>query len=345
VAQRPPTVRPFDERDLEAVASLLAARHRGDRETEPLLPERWERPDAARRFIETALGEARPEGVVAEREGRVVGYLFGTRHLDAPSSFDAQYQPPHSTSIPVWGHAVAEGEDALAAYAALYAPLAERWADAGFFTHRVHFTTGQRSISDAWVMLGFGAVYTFCVRDLALVDGEPPVGLEVHRAGLEDIEIVERFADLESAFHRQGPIFWPYVHGDVRPAVEAFHRQALSDDGSPTFIAYRDGQPVGMYLLVGLPGWGYSPLCAPEGSIYLYQAIVEGHARSGGAGTALLAHAVEWARARGLQHLTLHFASMNPSGGPFWLGHGFRPLEQALERRLDERIAWARPRE
>ena len=50
---------------------------------------------------------------------------------------------------------------------------------------------------------------------------------------------------------------------------------------------------------------------------------------------------MEWAATNGYHTCTLHFASQNPSGGPFWLGHGFVPIEYTMERRVDERVAWA----
>ena len=52
-------------------------------------------------------------------------------------------------------------------------------------------------------------------------------------------------------------------------------------------------------------------------------------------------HSMRWAREQGHLTCTLHFASGNPSGAPFWLRHGFIPVTHTMERRVDERIAWA----
>jgi hypothetical protein len=49
-----------------------------------------------------------------------------------------------------------------------------------------------------------------------------------------------------------------------------------------------------------------------------------------------------WASGAGYTTCTLHFASENYSGGPFWLKHAFVPVEHTMERRVDERIAWGR---
>ncbi|MEX2080946.1 MAG: GNAT family N-acetyltransferase, partial [Dehalococcoidia bacterium] len=74
----------------------------------------------------------------------------------------------------------------------------------------------------------------------------------------------------------------------------------------------------------------------------LLNGVIEPHARGGGIGKALLSHSKAWAREQGYSWCVLHFASANPSGGPFWLGQGFIPCEYTMVRRIDDRVAWAR---
>jgi GNAT superfamily N-acetyltransferase len=70
-------LRPFHDDDLDAAGWLLAARHRRHRLQEPLLPERYEHAHDARAAVESAWRKPGATGVVAERDGRVVGYLIG----------------------------------------------------------------------------------------------------------------------------------------------------------------------------------------------------------------------------------------------------------------------------
>jgi GNAT superfamily N-acetyltransferase len=83
----------------------------------------------------------------------------------------------------------------------------------------------------------------------------------------------------------------------------------------------------------------------PDSAVYLYEGITEPAERGGGVGAALLDRSLAWARERGADHCTLHYATANPTGRPFWLKHGFRPLEHDWVRQVDERVAWARPRD
>jgi GNAT superfamily N-acetyltransferase len=336
-------VRPFEARDLAPIATLLARAHQRDRAIRPELPSACENPDACEGAIRESVLDRDGDLAVAERDGRIVGYLGGARALHAPDSFGAQYSPPHSISVPLAGHALAEGEPASETYRALYAPLADRWASDGFFTHHVSVRAEDLAVREAWFLLGFGAHSTFAVRSTAPLGAPPRADLEVHAASIEELPVVRHLDELESLFHRQSPIFWPHLGRDVSRAVETFQRAALEGTVNPVFLGTRDGEPLAMHFVIRSGGFG-GRLSSPGDAAYLYQGIVEPEARGSGIGTALLSHTLDWARDQGADWITLHYATMNPSGAPFWEHHGFRPLEMSLERRLDERIAWASAR-
>ncbi len=339
---RPPTVRPFEPADLQACVALLAGAHAAARRILPCLPQRFEAIEACTRALDAVL-ESRPDTWVAERDGAVVGYLAGTRSMPAPDSFGAQYAPPHGISVPITGHALAEGEPAEPTYRALYQVAADHWAADGFFSHQVALRASDVAAREAWFLLGFGARSAFATRATSAVEGAAASGIKVHEANVEELPLVRHFDELESLHHRDSPIFWPHLGRDVATAVEAFQRAALEGDQNPIFIATRDGQPLAMHFVLRRGGFG-NPISQPDNSLYLYQAIVEPEAQGSGVGTALLQHTLDWGRGQGLEWLNLHYATQNPSGAPFWQSHGFTPLEIEVERTLDERIAWAKKR-
>jgi len=340
----PLTVRHYEPRDLGEIAAVRARAHARARATTPALPGRYENSGEWVGLLTHALLDSGADIAVAERDGRIVGFLGGTRSMPAPDSFWAQYTPPHSISIPVAGHAVDDNEPAVEVYRALYAYLSARWAEDGFFVHHAALLASDRATLDAWFLLGFGANVTLSYRDLSPLGSAADAGdIELHDATVADLPALQRLDELESLHHREPPIFWPHLGRDVSAAVEAFQRSALDNPRQRLVVAWRGAEPLGMHFLMGEGGFG-GPAVSPEGSLYLYQAIVEPNARGQGVGNALLAHTVEWARAEGYGAIVLHYASMNPSGAPYWEGHGFVPLEITVERRLDERIAWARKR-
>jgi GNAT superfamily N-acetyltransferase len=332
------TVRDFEPGDLEAAAALLAARQKRERVRIPALAAALESPGACLQLLDPLLRGSRKMGVVALAEGAIVGFLFGEKMTLAPTDFAAMFFAPHSISMPLHGHAVAESSDPTEVYRALYGELAGRWVRNGFFVHMTHITPADPAVQEAWVSLGFGRGNTCAVRDTSPVVGAEPAKVEIHQASGEDLGVIMALNDSLYAFHSESPIFWPFLE-EPKAAEREYQRGILAHPANAHFVAYDGGEPVGMQTFMR-PGF------IPDGveqdrNVYLYQGVVEKDARSGGIGTALLSHSMDWAREQGHDKCTLHFASANPSGAPFWLGHGFRPVEYAMIRHVDERVAWA----
>ena len=164
--------------------------------------------------------------------------------------------------------------------------------------------------------------------------------MEVRRAGPEDLDAVYRLSLEEARFHARAPIFRPYVERDTRDAVREATRKGLEDEGQAVFIARTDGRDAGV-IEVGTHL--FSPLFTPDDAVSIGDTAVVEDARGAGVGAALTDAALAWARERDYRAVHLHFATPNPLSVPFWTGLGFTPVMWHMRRRLDERIAWARP--
>jgi len=333
------TVRPFEHSDIEVASELLAARQKADRIVMSELGAGLESAEAcATHLIDPAVRGGRADGVVAVRDGRVVGFLLGERMTFAPTEFPSMFIPPHSISIPVHGHAVERGEELFPVYRSMYGELAARWVRQGFFFHQSHIFAADPELQEAWVALGFGRTTTAAMRPTEPVAVASDPGIEVHRASTEDLDVVMALGDTLFKFHSTSPMFWPFLD-QPQAAAREYQRGQLEDPNSAYFVAYRDGQPIAMQTY-NVPG--FTPAIAPRNrNVYLYEGVVNPDVRGGGIGTRLLAEGMAWAREQGHEWCTLHFASANPSGAPFWLGHGFRPIEYSMVRHIDERVAWA----
>ncbi|MBK9613118.1 GNAT family N-acetyltransferase [Candidatus Amarobacter glycogenicus] len=335
-------VRPADRSDLPACAELLAARYRDHAKRLPAIEPSLLEASGCQPLIQYLLGNPRGDSRIAEIDGKLAGFLIGARMSLPPNDFASQFVPPQSISIPVEGHAVAAGIDALPVYVALYADLAATWAADGFFHHRAAIPAGDPELQDIWVTLGFGRFLTAATRRVAdpvLLDRGRAITVE--RASAEDIEDVLALSDDLMAWHWNSPMFWPVLHVTAE-AVREFNLNALRSSETPYFVAYEDGRPIAMQSFLR-PGFT-PPIIRQSSDVYLFEGIVTSGIRGGGIGGALLRHSMDWARLAGHETCTLHFAPANPSGAPFWLGHGFVPVEHTMERIIDSRIAWARPR-
>ncbi len=331
-------VRRFTADDLSEAGALLARRHARDRSRLVVAGGSTD-PVACAEAVIPVANDTRSIGFIAHRGGKPAGFLIGEALLLSPEDFASQFLPPHSGSIGIESHAVADGEDQSEVYRALYTELAYEWVRAGFFVHRWGIPAGDPDLNEAVASLGFGrhsVAATRLVADPVTAPGDSSI--EIHRAGSEDIAVVQSLADHLMAFHSRSPMFWPFLRS-TDAAARAYNQRELESQSTPYWVAYANGQAVAMQTFLK-PGF-VPPIVDPEGSIYLFDGVVHESARGGGIGSRLLRHSMAWAAENGYRTCTLHFASANPSGGPFWLANGFRPIEYTMERRIDERVAWA----
>ena len=335
-------VRPFVSGDIPRVAELLRDRHHRDSSRIPAPSRDLQDLPGAINAVAAVERDEYTSGVVAERAGRLAGFAFGQRLMLAPTDFASQFVPPHSISVPVQGHAVAAGEDDAEVYLAMYAALSRNWIDEGFFVHRWAIPAGDPRTQEALVACGFGRYMTAAVRPTALpVAGAGNPGVETREATPEDLEVVLHLAEVLAEHHAVAPICWPLLPSTM-PAIRAFTAAMLADTQLPTWLGFLQDRPVAMQSFLA-PGFT-PPIVEQAKNVYLFEGMVEPDVQLGGIGAALLGRTMAWARDAGYERCTLHWASQNYSGGPFWLKHGFVPVEYGMERRVDERVAWARPR-
>jgi GNAT superfamily N-acetyltransferase len=335
----PLTIESFRDGHLDAAGDLLAARHRADRQRQSELPARFEEPEHTRKAVEGALRGRGSQGVVALRDGRVVGYLLGSQALPPPTSVFALFMRPRSIRIGYPGHAV-DPDGGIEIYRAMYAALATRWTAAGWFSHYVDLAPGDPIANEAWCSLGFGRDIVAAVRDTGPVEGRSvAAGIEFRQAGTEDIEEVLRLTTALLRYHAGPPIFFPYLP-ETESEGRGMQHGMLSNPACATWLAYRDGRALAVQTFEP-PQDMINEMQQPDlPSIYLFQGYTETDDRGGGVGTALLSHTMAWARDAGYERCALHFMSANLAGARFWQGHGFRPIEYRMHRHVDERIAW-----
>ena len=95
------------------------------------------------------------------------------------------------------------------------------------------------------------------------------------------------------------------------------------------FVAELDGRVVGMLGLYRRPE---GDLRVPAENIDLGFAATRADVRGAGAGLALTAHAMNWAREHGFRSMTVDWRTVNLLSSRFWSRRGFRPQYLRLYR-------------
>jgi ribosomal protein S18 acetylase RimI-like enzyme len=313
-------VRAFSDEHLVHAPELLAARHKRHRAGEPLLPERYENPDAALEELEALWRSEGASGWSGFRAGRLVGYVIGTVREGVDEG--------HAW-IDYAGHAVEEAEDIRD----LYAAAAAQWVDEGRVQHYVQVPAHDRALIDSWFRVSFGQQQADGVREVPVRrDVQLPDGVEIRPPTPDDIEALIPVDLALPRHHRGSPVF------STRPLPtpdesRAEWNKTLSGDKETLFVGWHDGRPVACWSVVKGTR-NFRGLVAPERACYLGFAATIPEARGLGIGVALTDAAFAWAAEQGYAAMGTDWRVTNLLASRFWPQRGFRPTFLRLYRHI-----------
>src|SRR5262249_39255820 len=278
-------IRRFSDEHLEAAAALLAERHARHLAMEPLL---------ARNVDFSA--QLRGEGLVALRAGELRAYLLGQATED-------------DALVDFAGRAAAQPE----LLRDLYAALAPQWQRD---RHRVYVPASDAALVDVWFRLAFGLQFALAVREPVAGRGEG-----VRLGSREDLDAVVRLEQAFTDHLRESPSF----SGRRREAAEEIRadwQDTWDDERFTHLVVERDARVVGHALLYRRTT---GDLRIPPNSIDLALVVTLPEVRGTGAGSALVAHALNWAHERDFDAVTIDWRVVNLLADRFFRTHGFRP--------------------
>lgn len=216
---------------------------------------------------------------------------------------------------------------------ALLAAATPRVLDAGA-TRMTLDHVASDEISRAWHDAGFGGGGVFAVRPTTSLSTDT-AQVRVRLGTERDLDAIAELSHIEMRYRFQPPTHALEPERSLDQA-RALHATAL-ERGSLHLIAEVDGRDVGLLTLEDdAPA---QRLC-PAGA-YIGPTATRPDVRGRGIGTALVAAAIDAARARGHRQLSVDFASANALSRPFWLGLGFTPTGERVRRVL--RLGRAEP--
>ena len=313
-------IRPFSDEFLAPAGELLAARHRTHRVAEPLLPVRYEDPAAAQAEVEALLALDGASGAIALRDGRVVGYLLGTRKSDEIWGANVW--------VELAGHAVEEPEDLRD----LYAAAAQGWVESDERPrHYALVPATDRALVEAWSRVGFGQQHAAGI--LPVPEGGWPEGTRL--AAETDVDALLDLDPLLSDLQEQSPVFARGLVKETREELRAEILEDLAKEEIGDLVVERDGQIVGLFHIVPVEHSSvHSGLARPDRAALISWAATRPDVRGSGAGLALTEAGFAWARERGHQTMVADWRVTNLLASRFWPARGFRPTFLRLYRHI-----------
>jgi GNAT superfamily N-acetyltransferase len=302
---------PLDTKHLEASAKLVSRRYGHLRKEVPDLPSRYGDLDVLLPMLHD-IAEAGP-GVVALRDGHVVGVLAGW--------LIPEFRGHPAVFCPEWANATSE-EDSWPIYEAMYTHIASKWVAEGYTMHMINVLAHNQASLAQWPWLGFGMLAGDSIRNLRPLDtlSRGNIEIDIHRAGLADIDIVVALSQALIQHLTTSPTFLSNWGPPDRDAYTAY----LQDAAHAVWLAWRDEEAIA-YLHAGPANDDASTIIYDEGTSSIMGAYTRETARGAGIGTALLERALTWAREAGYRRCAVDFEPMNPPARRFWLRY-FTPV-------------------
>ncbi len=319
-----PEIRDLTEGDLGRAARLLAGRHQRQRATEPLLDERYERPDICAAEVDALFRTPDASGAVALVEGEVVGFVLG-----AP-------RPAPMWGPNVWVEAagLALTDEAAPELARdLYAHAATRWMAEGRTAHYAIVPSHDVGLVDAWFRLGFGQQHVHAIRPVPESAAPPePVDFEIRRAGVADIAALAELDLVLDDHQNASPVFSALASPSLEEAL-ADWAEGIHDESLPTFVAVRDGVVVGSAIACAVTKSSmHVGLLQPPDAGFLGFAAVRPTAQGSGIGKALGASVLAWTAEVGYRSAVTDWRATNLLSSRTWPQLGFRPTFLRLHR-------------
>ncbi len=323
---RAPDIRPFEDRDLDGAADLLARRHRSQRRFAPALDARFEEPEHARAELEALWSGDRVTSLVAELDGALVGYLIGVHR-------DRTVWGPN-----VWVDGAAHAADDPELIRDLYAAAAQDWVASGRTSHYVVVPATDHGLVDAWFRLGFGQQQIHALTNVRGDDELPPArpgaGLAIRRAERDDLDDVARLSLVLPEYQAGSPTFSRLAP----PTFDEARREWEADWDDPrfvTFVAEQRGTVVGLALgcPVTVSGLNHGVMRPSDAGLLGYAAVLP-EARGLGAGRLLGEAVLDWARAEGWRTVVVDWRATNLTASRAWPRLGFVPTFLRLHRAI-----------
>jgi GNAT superfamily N-acetyltransferase len=181
--------------------------------------------------------------------------------------------------------------------------------------------------------MGFGMVSVDALRGVDSIP-DSDVNLHIRHAELLDIQQVMELHEALWQYEKGTPIFLITPKRD-----RSYYEEWLQNPNKVVWLAYRKDEPVALMRL----GPAYDDVCTiicDEKTTSIYAAFAKEEIRRNGIATALLDHALKFAKNSGYERCAVSFEPMNVLGTRFWLKY-FYPVCFSIVRYIDDRVIQA----
>ncbi|MBZ2198307.1 GNAT family N-acetyltransferase [Occultella gossypii] len=288
----------------------------------------------ARTSLEPYLdGDDRFAHVALDDDGQVQALLAGIVTRLGPQDAEYTYLAPRHALAPLSAWCARDPRSAVDALPVLLDAARASLDAASIPRLNVQVLDGDWWSVGLWRSLDLRPDTSFALRPLAAPMHAPVTAPRVRAALPSDLDAVVRLCLDEYSYHARhtgSGLAADQDAGTAARIASAWFDHGTGEDRERAFVAVDgDDRPVGVTTahVLTAPGGSSSAALLPSRYAYIGLTSVAASARGTGAGTALTAHALGWARSLPdpPDAVGLHYVADNVLAAPFWQRRGFAP--------------------
>jgi GNAT superfamily N-acetyltransferase len=327
------TFLPFTDSHLPSAAALLAARHKRNRLSLPLLPSRFAETQVCAEAIQALWQKKLRNGYAAFRGEEMIAYLLGDYTVQPWGRSGYVYQP---------GYALAEGEDAEIIQD-LYARLGDDWVRQGVFSHNLYVSAADTDVIAALFAVGFGKERIDALLDLQslpMVKVAVPNGVTARLAAQGDEERLASLSHIMADALSSAPYWHPTAPEEYLELKEDWAELAEDKDWK-IWLALEGERALGAVGFRPIEESDPQMLASPR-TVYLGAAVTQPDSRGRGVANLLTWNGLNEARRDGYETCYTNWISPNLLAARYWPRFGFEEVSYRLSKQVNPRIAWTR---
>ena len=211
-------------------------------------------------------------------------------------------------------------------YAAMYQTIAQKWVDAGAFSHAICLYAHDEPLQRAFFQLGFGLRCLDAIRKMEEIEAPCLNGYSFIELSEKDCDKIYPLYTLLNQHYQKSPFFM-----NREKQSKADFIKFMKDEKTRFFVAFYQGEICAYFEIAKS---GETCICDDKQYIHICGAYSLPEHRGKGLAQNLLNYMIKILKSEGYTMLGVDFESIKPTAYGFWTKY-FTPYTHSVVRRID----------
>lgn len=310
--------------DFDILIDMFIKKYNVERENNIFLPE-------VNKFIERLKTDMKyllekSAGVVAEKDGKIIGYMLSFYPID---NFKGSQKGAYT---PEWAHGVNYSNEEIVYYA-MFAELWEIWIKNNCYNHCISYLSNENRVERFLFDMSYGMIVedAIIIPDSNIIDVELKEDVVIRPATKNDMESLLAFVTLLINHLNEKPVF----RYGTPPTIEDAEYEFFEKPGICLVAEYEN-------RIIGCMRGHFnettnSDIVVNDKNIAIDYAYVKPYFRGQNIGKKLLSEFSKSAKSVGMETCSVDYETHNYKAAIYWRNH-FKVFNKSAIRKIDDRF-------